>query len=72
MTNKQAIKTLINWKAGDSVNSLELAYKSLFKINLRDRLRSIDNKTANSDSCNWELNFYGFGKPQTLKNLLKK
>ena len=69
---KQKAKKLLNeWQHGDSLDSLSLAYKSIFKTDLKKRLDSIDDSTAQNESCNWELNFYGFGKPQDLKNLLK-
>ena len=69
---KQKAKKLLNeWQYGDSLDSLLLAYKSIFKTDLKKRLDSIDDSTAKDESCNWELNLYGFGKPQDLKNLIK-
>lgn len=69
---KQKAKKLLNeWQYGDSLDSLLLAYKAIFKTDLRNRLDSIDDSTSKNESINWELNLYGFGKPQDLKNLLK-
>ena len=62
---KQKAKKLL------SLASLLLAYKSIFKTDLKKRLDFINDLTAKDESCNWELNLYGFGKPQDLKNLLK-
>ena len=48
---KQKAKKLLNeWQYGDSLDSLLLAYKSIFKTDLKKRLDSIDDSTAKDES----------------------
>ncbi len=71
MKTQKAKKLLHEWQYGDSLDSLLLAYRRVFKTDLKKRLDSIDDSIAKNESCNWELNFYGFGKPQDLKIHIK-